>query len=135
MEKGRGKKLTDTQKRMAHLPLGSRLITNRIGKAPGFVIDNIYVFPGVPDMLHEMFPLVAEEFRSPPFIERTLTTRSYESEIAGLLEELDGRYQGVRIGSYPKKDDRGYYVLIVLKSKSEEQLAAAGDWLAGRLPP
>jgi molybdenum cofactor synthesis domain-containing protein len=134
MEKGRSKKLTETQKRMAHLPRGCRLIPNRLGKAPGFVVDNIFVFPGVPEMLHDMFPIVAEEFRSSPFVEKTLTTRRYESEIAGLLEELDEKFEGIRIGSYPKKDDEGYYVLIVLKSKNAELLAAAGDWLAERLP-
>lgn len=134
MEKGRGKKLTETQKRMAHLPRGCRLIPNRIGRAPGFVVDNIYVFPGVPEMLHDMFPLVADEFRRSPFVEKTLTTRRYESEIARLLEELDAKFANVRIGSYPKKDKEGYFVLIVLKSKDGEQLEKAAAWLGDRLP-
>jgi len=134
MERAKGKSLTDTQKRMAELPRGCRLIPNRIGKAPGFIVDSIYVFPGVPEMLHDMFPLVAEEIRREPFLERTLVTRRYESEIAHLLEELAARHPRLRIGSYPKKDDGGYYVLLVLKSKDEEDLLAAHAWLAERLP-
>ncbi len=134
MERAKKKPLTDTQKRMAQLPRGCRLIPNRIGKAPGFVVDGIYVFPGVPEMLHDMFPLVAEELRRDPFHERSLTTRHYESEIAHLLEELAVRSPGVRIGSYPKKDENGYYVLLTLKSKNESALESALAWLAERLP-
>ena len=134
IEVAKGGALTETQKRLAELPRGCRLIPNRIGRAPGFVVDSIYVFPGVPEMLHDMFPLVAEEFRLPPFLSRTLTTRVFESEIAHLLEELAATVPEVSIGSYPKKDDDGYFVLVVLKSKDEKKLTTAFDWLAGRLP-
>jgi molybdenum cofactor synthesis domain-containing protein len=134
LEEARGAPLTETQKRFAELPRGCRLIPNRIGKAPGFVVDHIYVFPGVPEMLHDMFPLVAEEFRREPFLSRTVTTKRFESEIAQLLEELAGLYPDLAIGSYPKKDDGGYYVLLVLKSKDEKELEAAFAWLTERLP-
>lgn len=133
IEKAKGGPLTETQKRLAELPRGCRLIPNRIGRAPGFVVDGTYVFPGVPEMLHDMFPLVAEEFRQEPFRSRTLTTRRFESEIAHLLEELDVRAPDVSIGSYPKKDDDGYYVQVVLKSKDEESLHSAFTWLSERL--
>ena len=43
-------------------------------------------------------------------------------------------FAAVRIGSYPKKDEEGYYVLITLKAKDEEVLEAAHAWLAERLP-
>ncbi len=134
LEKAKGRPLTETQKRLAELPRGCRLIPNRIGRAPGFVVDSIYVFPGVPEMLRDMFPLVSEEFRRSPFLSRTLTSRVFESEIAHLLEELATRAPEVSIGSYPKKDDDGYFVQIVLKSKDEEKLDRAAAWLAERLP-
>ncbi len=134
LEKAKGRALTETQKRLAELPRGCRLIPNRIGRAPGFVLDNIYVFPGVPEMLHDMFPLVSAELRREPFKSRMLTTSCFESEIATLLEELFRKYPGVRIGSYPKNDGEAYFVEIVLKSKNEKTLEAAFTWLAERLP-
>jgi molybdopterin-biosynthesis enzyme MoeA-like protein len=134
MAEAKGAPLTETQERFAELPRGCRLIPNRIGRAPGFIIDEIYVFPGVPEMLHDMFPLVSEEFRREPFRSRVLNTSVYESEIATLLEELAGRFAEVRIGSYPKKDGDRHYVEIVLKSKNEAELERAFGWLAARLP-
>jgi molybdopterin-biosynthesis enzyme MoeA-like protein len=134
LEKAKGAPLTETQKRFAELPRGCRLIPNRIGRAPGFIIDEIYVFPGVPEMLHDMFPLVSEEFRREPFRSRVLNTSVFESEIATLLEEMSRGYPAVRIGSYPKKDGERHYVEIVLKSKNEPELEKAFSWLADRLP-
>src|SRR6185436_2734601 len=58
MEKHYGEKLDDTQKEMAGLPQGCKLIYNPISFAPGFYIQNIFVFPGFPEMIRDMFPSV-----------------------------------------------------------------------------
>ena len=34
---------------------GEKLIDNPVSSAPGFIINNVYVFPGVPSILQEMF--------------------------------------------------------------------------------
>ncbi len=131
---GKGRDLTPVQRRLAELPQGCRLIPNRIGRAPGFVVDSIYVFPGVPEMLYEMFPQIAGELRQEPFQSRVLISHCLESEIAELLEELHGRHPGVKIGSYPKLDDGRYRVEIVLQSKNGKHLGEAASWLEERLP-
>jgi len=129
-----GHTLTPVQSRLAELPEGSSLIPNRIGRAPGFAIGPFVVFPGVPEMLRDMFPLVAERYRRAPLLRRTLFTNRWESEIATLLEELAARAPGVAIGSYPKKDENRVWVEVVLKSRDEAKLEAAAAWLAERLP-
>ena len=129
-----GHPLTPVQRRLAELPEGCGLIPNRIGRAPGFTIGPFVVFPGVPEMLHEMFPLVAERYRRAPTLKRTLFTSRWESEIAALREELAARAPGVAIGSYPKKDETRAWVEIVLKSRDVDKLEAAAAWLAERLP-
>ena len=127
-----GRALTPVQRRLAELPEGSTLIPNRIGRAPGFAIGPFVVFPGVPEMLRDMFPLVAERYRRAPLLKRTLFTNRWESEIATLLEELAARAPGVAIGSYPKKDEGRTWVEIVLKSRDEGKLeAAAAGWRSG----
>jgi molybdenum cofactor synthesis domain-containing protein len=133
LEKKKGSPLSEGQKRLAELPRDCRLIPNRIGRAPGFVVGPIYVFPGVPQMLHEMFPLVAEEFRQEPFLSKVLFTSNWESEIAHLLQEVSDSFPAVGVGSYPKFGET-YRVEIVLKSKDEPSLAAAFEWLSERLP-
>jgi molybdopterin-biosynthesis enzyme MoeA-like protein len=136
LERQIGRELTPVQARLAELPEGCTLIPNRIGRAPGFAIGPFVVFPGVPEMLHDMFPLVADRYRRPLLLKRTLFTNRWESEIATLLEELAAVAPGVAIGSYPKKDPGGTraWVEIVLKGRDEMQLDAAASWLAQRLP-
>ena len=129
-----GRALTPVQRRLAELPEGCELIPNRIGRAPGFALGPYVVFPGVPEMLHDMFPLVADRYRRPPAQRRTLFTDRWESEIAALLEELAERAPGVSIGSYPKRDEGRHWVEIVLKSHDGARLEAAAAWLAERLP-
>jgi molybdopterin-biosynthesis enzyme MoeA-like protein len=129
-----GRTLTPVQRRLAELPEGCELIPNRIGRAPGFAIGPFVVFPGVPEMLRDMFPSVAGRYRRAPVLRRTFFTSLWESEIASLLEELAARAPGVAIGSYPKKDETRSWVEIVLKSRDERKLEAAAAWLAERLP-
>lgn len=134
LERQIGHALNPVQRRLTVLPEGCDLIPNRIGRAPGFSIGPFVVFPGVPEMLREMFPLVAERYRRAPLLRRTLFTSLWESEIAPLLEELAARAPGVAIGSYPKKDQSRAWVEIVLKSRDAARLEAASGWLADRLP-
>ena len=129
-----GRALTPVQQRLAELPEGCELIPNRIGRAPGFAIGPFVVFPGVPEMLRDMFPLVADRYRGAPLLKRTLFSNRWESEIATLLEELAARAPGVAIGSYPKKTEGRPSVEIVLKSRDGAKLEAAAAWLAERLP-
>lgn len=134
LERLLGRRLSPVQRRLAELPRGARLIRNRIGRAPGFVVGPFVVFPGVPEMLREMFPRVVERFRQAPFLKRTLFTSRWESEVAPLLEELAAAAPGVRIGSYPKREADRVWVEIALSGKDERALDAAARWLADRLP-
>ena len=43
--------LTDARKKMAYMPVGSRLIKNSVSGAPGFMIENIFVFAGIPSIV------------------------------------------------------------------------------------
>jgi len=134
LEEAVGRALTTVQRRLAELPEGCELIPNRLGRAPGFAIGPYVVFPGVPEMLRDMFPLVADRYRRPPGQRRTLFTSRWESEIAALLEELAERAPGIGIGSYPKSDGTRHWVEIVLKSRDAARLDAAAAWLGERLP-
>src|SRR5947199_7026087 len=49
--------------RWALLPRGSRPLPNPLGGAPGFVLENVYVLPGLPAEMEAMFDSIAEELR------------------------------------------------------------------------
>jgi molybdenum cofactor synthesis domain-containing protein len=118
----------------AHLPDGSRPLANPRGGAPGFALENVYVFPGLPAEMEAMFLAIEEEFRRGSPIaawRRLLHTR--ESVIAPALVEVGERWPGVLVGSYPTFSDDGPTVEVVLKSSDAGDLAAAAAWFESAL--
>jgi molybdenum cofactor synthesis domain-containing protein len=120
--------------RWAMLPRGSRPLTNPLGGAPGFAIENVYVLPGLPSEMEAMFASIEEEFRRGSPIESWRRVyRTYESVIASALEDADERWPGVLVGSYPNFGGQGFTVEVVLKSSDLAALAEASAWLASAI--
>jgi len=120
--------------RWALLPAGSRPLTNPLGGAPGFAIENVYVMPGLPSEMKAMFDAIAEEFRrGSPIGAWRRTYRTRESEITPAMVEAGERWPGVLIGSYPSFGPDGPEVEIVVKSSDAGELREASEWLEAEL--
>jgi molybdenum cofactor synthesis domain-containing protein len=120
--------------RWARLPRGSRPLPNPLGGAPGFVVENVYVLPGLPAEMEAMFDSVAGEIRGgPPIGVWRRTYRTRESVIAPALVEVGERWPAVLVGSYPTFADDGPTVEVVVKSSDPNELEAASGWLAAAL--
>jgi molybdenum cofactor synthesis domain-containing protein len=116
--------------RWANLPAGARPLENPLGGAPGFVVGNVYVLPGLPAEMQAMFGTVMPELET----ERPITSwrRTYETteaKIVGVLEAMGDRYPGVLVGSYPKFHVEGATVEVVVKSADPAALEAAVSWI------
>ncbi len=120
--------------RWAALPVGSRGIANPLGGAPGFVIENVYVFPGLPVEMKAMFETIKDELAAgPPIDSWRRTYRTRESEIVSVLVEAGERFPGLLVGSYPTFGEGGPHVEVVLKSSDADQLAAAAKYVSSAL--
>ena len=120
--------------RWALLPEGSRPLEIPNGGAPGFVIENVYVLPGLPAEMEAMFETIADELRAAsPIQSWRHVYRTRESTIASVLELCGERYPAVSVGSYPSFRPDGPEVEVVVKANDPDALAAASDWLAGEL--
>jgi len=108
-------------------PSEAELIPNTEGVAPGAVVENVYVFPGVPDEMKAMFGSVADAFAG----ERRHTefVRAAEPE-SRLVDRLDGARErfDVTLGSYP-----GDGVRIKVQGTDQEEVSAASAWLRERV--
>ena len=92
----------ESRQRMAKMPVGSELIFNPMTAAPGFKIKNIYVLPGVPEIMQIMFTeLIKKLKKGKPKLITTINTNLYESKIAIFLNEIQNKYKDSSIGSYP----------------------------------
>jgi molybdenum cofactor synthesis domain-containing protein len=132
--RGRFPRHPDYAARWACLPAGARPLTNPHGGAPGFVIENVWVLPGLPTEMEAMFDLYAEELRGEqPIAAWRRAYRTRESDIVSLLAGATVRWPQVRIGSYPRFLADGPEVEIVLKSANSKKLAEAVAWLEPQL--
>jgi len=119
--------------RWAALPRGARPLENPLGGAPGFVIGNVWVLPGLPSEMEAMFDRYAAELRAGRPIgswRRRYATR--ESTITPALVAVTDRFADVLVGSYPSFDPAPE-VEVVLKSADPGRLEEAAAFLEERL--
>lgn len=125
--------LADYAARWACLPAGAEPLANPLGGAPGFVLGNVFVFPGLPREMEAMFESVAERFRGRPIASWRRSYRTGEGQIVGILEEAIRLHPAVMVGSYPRFLEEGPEVEVVLKSADDQALARASAWLESAL--
>lgn len=113
----------------ASVPEGARVLLNTAGLSPGCVLENVYVFPGIPSEMKAMFDQVAEEFHGERYTRITHTDRP-ESNIADLVGRVRDEYD-VQVGSYPQDD--GGEKRLKLTADDEDRLEEAYEYLADRL--
>ncbi|MGH3102573.1 MAG: competence/damage-inducible protein A [Gaiellaceae bacterium] len=120
--------------RFAVLPVGARPLENPLGGAPGFVVENVYVLPGLPSEMEAMFETVASELGTgSPIGSWRRRYRTTESRIVGVLEAMARQHPSVLLGSYPSFSSSGPEVELVLKSSDPDELAAAAAWIESAL--
>ena len=94
--------LTKARLKMAYMPSKALLIDNPVSVAPGFYVKNIYVLPGVPNILKPMFKELLKNFTfNKKFIKKTLSTHLSEGIIGEYIEKIQKKYEKLEIGSYP----------------------------------
>jgi molybdenum cofactor synthesis domain-containing protein len=128
-----GRGLGDYAARWACLPAGSQPLENPLGGAPGFVLENVYVLPGLPSEMMAMFETVADRFQGPPIATWRQSYRTGEGQIVAVLEEATRLHPHVTVGSYPRFLDDGPEVTVVLKSSDDGALAEARAWVEDAL--
>ena len=90
------------RQKMAKMPEHAELILNPLTAAPGFIIKNVYVLPGVPNIMKKMFLNLLENIKKgSPKKSVTININLYESLIAGELEKIQNNHPECSIGSYP----------------------------------
>jgi molybdenum cofactor synthesis domain-containing protein len=125
--------LGDYAARWARLPRGATALENPLGGAPGFVVANVYVLPGLPSEMMAMFETLADGFRGEPICAWRRRYPTGEGQIVAVLEEAMSRHPAVMIGSYPTFLDTGPEVEVVLKSADADALGEAAAWLEAAL--
>ena len=126
--------INEARLRMAEVPEGAGLITEGSLFAPIVKLRNIYIFPGIPRILHERFQLIKEGLREEPFYLKVVYVREGEGVIASILNNLLASFPALLLGSYPALDNPEYKVKLTLESKDSDYLHQAFERLLATLP-
>ena len=120
----------EARQKMAIIPIGAKLIDNPVSAAPGFIVKNIYVFAGVPQIMNSMFEGISNQLTGGKYIfNKTISCDLGEGKIAKSLKYIENKYEDLKIGSYPYFNPEGFGTSIVLRCENEEILKTASEEL------
>ena len=124
--KENGREPNEARMRMARVPEGATLVENPVSKAPGFRMENVFVMAGVPKIMQAMMDKIAPKLVKGVIVQaRTIVFQGGEGDVAKPLKEIQERFAGVTIGSYPFESPQGYATNLVLRSRDGEALGLA----------
>jgi molybdenum cofactor synthesis domain-containing protein len=117
---------TPARRRMARVPHGGTLVDNPVSVAPGFQMENVFTFAGIPKVAEAMFQSMKHRLvGGDPMLSRTVRTNLPEGIIAEPLGALQQRYEDLDIGSYPAFRNGKPSVSLVLRGIDAARLEVA----------
>jgi FAD synthetase len=134
IERAQGKPVNESQKKMAMIPADALLIDAGDLWFPVIIVNNVHIFPGIPELLRKKFDSIRDRFSGDPFHLKQVYVTRHESDIAQSLHDLLGEFPQLMLGSYPRLREEDYRVLLTLESRDVEYLSRALASLLERLP-
>ena len=128
-----GDDLNESHLKMAKVPAGAALIGSNDKWFPLVVVENVYIFPGIPEALYRKFESVSDRFSGIPYVLKRVYVKRSESDIAATLNALLEAFPDLLLGSYPKLREPSYRVLLTLESRDENYVQRALDRLLADL--
>ena len=113
---------------------GGVLVDNPVSVAPGFQMENVFTFAGIPKVAEAMFQSMKHRLvGGDPVLSRTVRTNLPEGIIAEPLGALQKRYADLDLGSYPAFRNGKPSVSLVLRGTDDARLAVAASELMATL--
>jgi molybdenum cofactor synthesis domain-containing protein len=128
------KPVNDAMRKMAMIPEGAEVLDVGGLWFPVVVVENVHIFPGIPELFEKKFHSIRDRFSGIPFQLRKIYVRKNESDIAEILNALLQAFPELMLGSYPRINEEHYRVLLTLESRDPEYLERATVTLREQLP-
>src|SRR5215831_6245149 len=129
-----GRTINAAHLKMAEAPEGAELLIDDKLRFPTIKVENIYVLPGIPDILQQKFLAIKNSFTVDPYYLKIIYTNELESVIAVHLHDTLRAYPEILLGSYPKIGNSEYRVKLTLESKDKDYVERAFAHLMQLLP-
>ncbi len=129
-----GRSVNAAHLKMAEVPEGAELLMDDRLRFPTIKVENIYVLPGIPEILQQKFLALKDRFSVDPYYLKIIYTNEIESTIATHLNDTLRAYPDLLLGSYPKIGNDEYRVKLTLESKDKNYVERAFTHLLNLLP-
>jgi len=103
--------LNESLLKMARIPDGATLLDAGDMWFPLVIVENVYILPGIPELMRKKFESARDRFRGIPL-----------------------EFPDLMLGSYPRIQEHGFSVLLTLESRDAGLVQRALDSLLTRLP-
>ncbi len=134
IERAQGKPPNESMRKMGLIPDGATLLDAGDLWFPVVVVENVHIFPGIPELFQKKFHSIRERFRGVPFQLKKVYVTRFESDIAEHLNELLVEFPELLLGSYPRIGEPDYKVMLTLESRDADYLERSLRSLLERLP-
>lgn len=125
--------LNEARKRMVLLPMPCQVIEIDGIWVPLVQVENVYIFPGVPELFAQMVHGVETLFLGTPKMRVFILTQMHEGDIAEFLSDVQRKNPEVGIGSYPAGAGASYCVKVSVEGMDAKQVADVARVLQERL--
>ncbi|KAG5873837.1 hypothetical protein JTB14_014376 [Gonioctena quinquepunctata] len=127
--------------KIAYIPKSAKLtfkegIQTQKMTYPNVSINNIYILPGIPELMMKSFEIVRDVAlkSKEKFHSKRVYLNAAENEILRVLNILVEEFPDVQFGSYPKLFHKLYKVKVTIESNKEESTRKAYEKLVTLLP-
>jgi len=124
--------LNSARIKMAYVPEGSTPLHNKVSSVPSFMIENVFVMAGIPEIMKSTLETIIPLLKKGKIVKsKSIKVMTAETSIAETLTSLQNKYPAVDMGSYPftengKFDHTGKYgTTLVLRSSDYTKLDLA----------
>jgi len=118
--------INEARLKMANTPEGATLIDNPVSSAPGYKIENVYVFAGVPVIMQAMFDSMKHELSGgSPTLSRAINVLMSEGDLAMGVDDIQTQFPEVEVGSYPMIHNGKLATSLVMRCRDEAMLEKA----------
>ncbi len=127
--------LNAARRRMARIPEGGEMVRNPVSGPPGFMIGNVFVLAGVPQIMRGMLEDVGWRLKGGAVVvsRNVRVDGTGEGVLAAPLEAVAKAHPDLSLGSYPFFGPSGYGSNLVIRGRDPAEVAATQDELVGAL--
>jgi len=116
-------RFNDSVLKMAQVPEGSELIWAGKLVFPIIKVDNIYCFPGGPQLFAEKFKAISNRFvGGEEFVQVRINVNLEETQLTNILTKFDEEFEELMVGSYPQYDEDRWWTVVTFDGRGRRKL-------------